>query len=78
MRILLVEDEEHIRKLIRINLEMEGYEVVEAGDGRKALKFINQQYFDLVILDIMLPEINGFQICEQIRVRNNDVRIIFL
>ena len=78
MRILLVEDEEQIRKLIKINLTLEGYEVVEAVDGVKALETIQSQHFDLILLDIMLPEINGFEICEQIRLRNSKIAIIII
>lgn len=78
MRILLVEDEENIRKLMRLNLIMEGYEVVEADNGRTALQIIDNQYFDMIILDIMLPEVNGFQICEQVRLRNKEVAIIIV
>ena len=78
MRILLVEDEDQIRKLVKMNLQLEGYEVVEAIDGPQAINMINSQHFDLILLDIMLPEINGYQICEQIRLRNKKVGIIFL
>jgi two-component system alkaline phosphatase synthesis response regulator PhoP len=78
MRILLVEDEENIRDLVRMNLEMEGYEVVTASDGKKAIKLTKDQHFDLLILDIMIPEINGIQVCEQVRLRNSEIPIIFL
>ena len=78
MRILFVEDEENIRDVVKLNLEMEDYEVVATGKGRDALKFFREQHFDLIILDVMLPEMNGFQICEQIRLTNMEVPIIFL
>jgi two-component system, OmpR family, alkaline phosphatase synthesis response regulator PhoP len=78
MRILIVEDEEKIRKLIKINLTMEGYEVVEALDGPQAISLISSQHFDLLLLDIMLPDINGFEICEQVRLRNSQVGIIMV
>ncbi len=78
MRILFVEDEENIRDVVKLNLEMEDYEVVATGNGREALKFFREQHFDLIILDVMLPEINGFQICEQIRLTNMEVPVIFL
>lgn len=78
MRILLVEDEENIREVVKLNLEMEDYEVVATGKGREALKFFREQHFDLIILDVMLPEINGLQICEQIRLTNMEVPVIFL
>ena len=78
MRILLVEDEEQIRKMVMLNLEMENHEVIATDNGRKALELINSQYFDLIILDVMLPEVDGFQICEQVRLRNNQVGIIIV
>lgn len=78
MRILLVEDEENIRDVVKMNLELEDYEVVATGNGREALKFVDEQHFDLLLLDVMLPEVNGFQICEQVRLTNLEVPIIFL
>jgi len=78
MRILLVEDEENIQDVIKLNLEMEDYEVVATDNGKVALKFAKEQHFDLLILDIMLPEVDGYQICEQVRLTNRDVPIIFL
>lgn len=78
MRILLVEDEEHIRSAIALNLELEQYEVVAVADGREAIRLFEDQHFDLVLLDIMLPEMDGLQVCEQIRLTNREVPIIFL
>lgn len=78
MRILLVEDEENIRDVVKLNLELENYEVVSTGNGKDALKMINEQHFDLLILDVMLPDVDGFQICEQVRLTNMVVPIIFL
>ncbi len=78
MRILFVEDEENIRDVVKLNLELEEYEVVATGNGRDALKYFREQHFDLIILDVMLPEINGLQICEQIRLTNMEVPVIFL
>ena len=77
-RILLVEDEQSIREPVKLNLELEGYEVVSASTGRKALKAIQEQHFDLMILDIMLPEVDGYQIAEQVRLTNTKVPIIML
>ena len=77
-RILLVEDEENIRTAVKMNLEMEDYEVVAVGDGKHAMKNFKDQHFDLVILDVMLPEVDGFQICQQMRLIITDVPIIFL
>ena len=78
MRILLVEDEESIRELIQLNLEEEGYEVVSTGNGRKALDMIAGQHFDLLLLDVMLPEVDGFSITEQVRLTNHEVPILIL
>jgi two-component system, OmpR family, alkaline phosphatase synthesis response regulator PhoP len=78
MRILLVEDEENIREVVKLNLELEGYETIAASNGKDALRYFNEQYFDLLILDIMLPEISGLEICEQVRLINAEVPIIFL
>lgn len=78
MRILLVEDEENIRSIVKLNLEMENYEVIETDNGREALNLVKGQHFDLMILDVMLPEVDGFQICEQVRLTNREVPIIFL
>ncbi|MEZ5022753.1 MAG: response regulator [Chitinophagales bacterium] len=54
-RILLVEDEIHLQEVIKLNLELEGYEVVTADRGKLALKTFKEQAFDLIILDVMLP-----------------------
>jgi two-component system alkaline phosphatase synthesis response regulator PhoP len=78
MRILLVEDEENIREVVKLNLEMEQFEVVGANNGKDAMKHFREQHFDLIILDVMLPEIDGFQILEQIRLTDIDIPVIFL
>ncbi|MEL7118110.1 MAG: response regulator transcription factor [Bacteroidota bacterium] len=77
-RILLVEDEENIKDVVKLNLEMDGYEVVTTDNGKDAIKYFHEQHFDLLVLDVMLPEIDGFQICEQVRLTNMEVPIIFL
>ncbi len=76
--ILLVEDEENLQEALKLNLELEGYEVTAADNGSSALKAVKAEYFDLIILDIMLPEMDGIAVCENIRVQNNDVPILFL
>lgn len=78
MRILLVEDEENIRDVLKLNLQIEGFEVIEADNGKAAVEVFREQYFDLIILDVMMPEMNGFEVCEQIRLSNTEVPIIFL
>ncbi len=76
--ILVAEDEESLREALRLNLELEGYEVTTAETGPGTLKTVRSEYFDLIILDIMLPEIDGITICETIRMQHNDVPIMFL
>lgn len=78
MRILLVEDEKSIRDAIEINLEMEGYEVVSTDNGKKALELTQSQHFDLLLLDVMLPDVDGFTITEQVRLNNIEVPILIL
>lgn len=76
--ILVVEDEEHLHETLRLNLEIEGYEVTSAFDGNEALQKVSNEYFDLIIMDIMLPEMDGISVTESIRVNNNDVPILIL
>ncbi|HXH19064.1 MAG TPA: response regulator transcription factor [Chitinophagales bacterium] len=77
-RILLVEDEKNLLEAIRFNLEMEDYEVEPALNGLQALKKFKEQRFNLVILDVMIPEMDGFAVCEKIRLDNMDIPILFL
>jgi two-component system alkaline phosphatase synthesis response regulator PhoP len=76
--ILLVEDEQNLHEALKLNLELEGYEVTSAYDGSEALQQIGAAYFDLIIMDIMLPDIDGISITENIRVHNNEVPILML
>jgi len=76
--ILLVEDEENLQEALKLNLELEGYEVSCVGDGSAALKKIKEEYFDLILLDVMLPEIDGFDVSETIRLQNIDTPILML
>jgi len=78
MRILLVEDEDSIRDLLRLNLELEGYEVVSTANGRKALDLVEGQHFDLLLLDVMLPDVDGFTLTEQVRLAYPEVPILLL
>ncbi len=66
-RLLIVDDEEKIRALIRKYAEFEGYETVEAADGMEALARVREQDFDAVILDVMMPELDGFSVCREMR-----------
>ncbi|MGJ7032066.1 response regulator transcription factor [Niabella hirudinis] len=76
--ILLVEDEENLHEALKLNLELEGYTVTSAFDGVQAIEAIKNEYFDLVILDIMLPEMDGIAVAETIRLGNNEVPILML
>lgn len=77
-RILLVEDEPHILEGIKLNLELEGYEVVNAITGSEAIKIFKKGRFDLIILDVMIPDINGFDVCQTIRLEDGSTPIMFL
>jgi DNA-binding response OmpR family regulator len=76
-RILLVDDEQPVQKLLSYPLEKDGYEVVPALDGQAALNEFDRQPFDLVVLDIMLPKIDGLEVCRQLRAKSS-VPIIML
>ncbi len=78
LKILLVEDEESLLDIIKLNLELEGYDVTAVSNGRVALHEIRSNRFDLVILDVMLPEMDGFSICQAVRLDNNPVPVLFL
>jgi two-component system alkaline phosphatase synthesis response regulator PhoP len=78
MRILLVEDEKSIQDVVALNLELEGYELEVRGEGKEALKVIEEEHFDLIILDVMLPDISGLQVCESIRLKDDKTPIIIL
>ncbi len=76
-RILVADDDGHIREVVRFALAHGGYEVVEARDGREACEVIDRGGVDLVVLDILMPEADGLEVCRRIR-RASDVPIIFL
>lgn len=76
--ILLVEDEENLHEALKLNLELEGYNVTSAYDGAAALKSLQAEYFDMLILDVMLPEMDGIHVTETIRLKNNEVPILIL
>lgn len=77
-RILLVEDEENLVDIIKMNLEAEDFVVKVANDGKEAIDLFNEQRFDLVVLDIMLPNVDGITVSETIRLKNTTVPIIML
>jgi two-component system alkaline phosphatase synthesis response regulator PhoP len=77
-RILLVEDEDHLQHALKLNLEIDGYTVFAVGDGNSAIKAFREQKFSLVVLDVMLPEMDGFMVCEHIRLHDDSVPVLFL
>ncbi|MDD7543134.1 MAG: response regulator transcription factor [Peptoniphilaceae bacterium] len=78
VKILLVEDEAPIRKFTKINLEKEGYTILEADTGEKGVEIAREQHPDIVILDLMLPGISGYDVCEILRTEMSDIGIIML
>ena len=77
-RILVVDDEPHITQLARMYLEREGYQVHAAGDGEAALHAVSTLSPDAIVLDIMLPKLDGLEVCRRLRAENNPVPIIML
>lgn len=79
-KILVVEDDRHISKLLKYNLEKSGYDCILADDGEEALKLLDKQQISLIILDIMLPKMDGFEVCRLIKQNEkfNTVPIVML
>lgn len=77
-RILLVEDEKSLSDVIKINLDIKEYHTTVIADGALAIENLQSSLYDLVILDIMLPNVNGFQICEAIRKTNRETQILII
>ncbi|GAB2533862.1 response regulator transcription factor [Spirosoma aerophilum] len=78
MKILLVEDEERLASFIRKGMSAEGYEVEIAHDGRTGLSLFRRDIYDIIILDVNLPHINGFDLCRYIRSENEAVPVLML
>lgn len=74
----MAEDEENLHEALKLNLELEGYEVSSVFQGNEVLQKVQQEYFDLLILDIMLPGMDGISVTETIRVQNNEIPILIL
>ncbi|MFP7296541.1 response regulator transcription factor [Neobacillus niacini] len=77
-KILVVEDEIPIRKLIVFNLQRSNYEVLEAGDGKEAIELVHDQSPSLVLLDLMLPDMDGFEICTKLRESHPELPIVIV
>ena len=76
-KVLVVDDEDSVRELIELYLKKEGFEVIHARDGREALRLNGQHHPDLIVLDLMLPGLDGWEVCRQIR-SSHQVPIIML
>ena len=76
-KILVVDDEKPISDIVKFNLTKEGYEVSTAYDGEEALKMVPEVEPDLIILDLMLPKIDGLEVCREVR-KNYDMPIIMV
>jgi len=77
-RVLIVEDERHLAEALAHNLKFEGYETTVVGDGEAGLERLAAEDFDLVVLDVMLPGISGFDVCQRLREAGNRVPVLFL
>lgn len=71
VKLLVCDDEEGLRKIVRKYAEYEGYEIFEAANGREAIKLFEQEVFDVIIMDIMMPELDGFSAVKEIRKTSN-------
>jgi two-component system alkaline phosphatase synthesis response regulator PhoP len=76
--VLLVEDEENLHDSLKMNLELEGYQITSAFDGIQAMKAVQNEYFDLIVMDVMIPEVDGFSVTQNIRLTNTEVPILIL
>ena len=79
-KVLVAEDDPDILKLVAVRLKASGYEVLTAPDGKEALRLIEVDKPDLAIIDLMLPEVNGWKICQRLKTdtRFRDIRVIML
>jgi len=77
-KILLVEDEESLVEVVKLNLELEGYKVAVSRSGKDAMNRFRTERFDLILLDVMLPEMDGFKVCQSIRLENSRIPILML
>ncbi len=77
-KILLVEDEESLAHMLTLNLELEGYHVTHVSDGHSAIEMFRAQVFDLAILDVMIPLLDGLSVCQTVRLEGNRTPILFL
>jgi len=77
-KVLLADDEAGLRELVRVYLEQSDFEVIEAGDGLEAEKALASEHFDLLILDVMMPKLDGLTLCKRLRLAGNNLPILLL
>jgi two-component system, OmpR family, alkaline phosphatase synthesis response regulator PhoP len=77
-KLLLVEDEKSLHEIIRLNFELEGFEVISAFDGEEGVTLFNSLRPDVVVLDVMMPKLNGFEVCQKITQSHWKAPLIFL
>ena len=77
-KILLAEDEEHLQDTIKLNLELEGYTVIACNNGAEAIQAAKQHSFHLAVLDVMMPQVDGFEACVQLKQQQPDLPVLFL
>jgi len=79
-KILVVDDERHIVRLVQVNLERQGYQVVSAFDGREALKKVESERPDLIVLDVMMPHMDGFEVLKRLKSddKTKDIPVVML
>jgi two-component system OmpR family response regulator len=76
--LLIVDDEDNLRSMLRAALRHHGFEVTEAADGRSALDAVSRDRPDLVVLDVMMPELDGFEVCRRLRAAGDNTPVLFL
>ncbi len=77
-KVLVVDDEPNIRELVQVALKFHGCSVTASASGKEALQRASTDQPDLIVLDVMLPDIDGFEVCRRLRAQANDVPVIFL
>src|SRR5262245_13967590 len=77
-RVLVVDDEPNIRDLVEVALRFHGFAPVTAATGDEAIRHVQTERPDLIVLDVMLPDVDGFEVCRRLRAAGHDVPVIFL
>jgi CheY-like chemotaxis protein len=78
VRILIVEDEPNVRLVFRTALEPNGYQIIEASDGETALAWLGQEHLDVVLLDLLMPGVDGLEVLDRLRERGNDTPVVIV